>query len=74
MVSHEDTHGQTQAAWIAVAVMLIGSMVSAVAVVIARPNFFWIGIGIVLVGGIVGALLRSAGLGQEASRRHIGGR
>ena len=74
MVSHEDNHGQTLAAWIAVALILVGSVVSAVAVVIARPNIFWIGIAIVLVGGIVGAVLRSAGLGQELSRRHIGGR
>jgi predicted membrane channel-forming protein YqfA (hemolysin III family) len=74
MVSHEDNHGQTPAAWIAVILIIVGSAVSAIAVLFARPIFFWIGIAIVGIGGIAGAVLRSAGLGQETSSRHSGGR
>jgi hypothetical protein len=74
MASHEDNHGQTPAAWVAVGLIILGSTVSSVAVLLARPIFFWVGIAIVAIGGIVGAILHSAGLGQEASTRHIGGR
>jgi predicted membrane channel-forming protein YqfA (hemolysin III family) len=74
MVSHEDNHGQTPAAWAAVSVILVGSVTSSLAVLFARPIFFWIGIAIAAIGGIAGLVLRSAGLGQEATTRHIGGR
>ena len=74
MNSHEDNHGKTPAAWTAVALVLIGAVISSVAVVLARPIFFWVGIVIVGIGGIAGLVLRSAGFGQETTTRHIGGR
>ena len=74
MDSHEDNHGKTPAAWTVVGVTLVGSLVSALAVLWARPIFFWVGIAIVGIGGIAGLVLRSAGFGQETTARHIGGR
>ena len=62
------------AAWTAVTVILVGSIVSAVAVLFARPLFFWIGIVIVAAGGIAGLVLRSAGFGQQSTSRHSGGK
>jgi predicted membrane channel-forming protein YqfA (hemolysin III family) len=73
MPTHEDNHGKNPAAWTMVVLVLIGSLVSSIAVVFARPLFFWIGIAIVLAGGIVGLVLRSAGFGQETTSRHSGG-
>jgi len=74
MNSHEDNHGQTPAAWAAVAVILVGSVISSAAVLWARPIIFWIGIVVVAVGGVAGLVLRGAGFGQQTSERHIGGR
>lgn len=74
MNSHEDNHGQTPAAWIAVAVIIVGATVSSAAVLFARPIFFWVGLVIVAIGGIAGLVLRSAGFGQGATTKHIGGR
>lgn len=74
MNSHEDNHGKTPAAWAAVALILLGSVVASGAVLWARPIFFWVGIVIVGIGGIAGLVLRGAGFGQEKSERHIGGR
>lgn len=74
MNSHEDNHGQTPAAWTAVALMLVGSVISATAVVMAQPILFWVGIVIAAVGGGAGLILRVAGFGQKATERHIGGR
>ncbi|HUW77181.1 MAG TPA: HGxxPAAW family protein [Candidatus Nanopelagicaceae bacterium] len=74
MVSHEDNHGKTPAAWIAVAVILVGSVISSLAVLMANPVVFWIGIGVAVIGAISGLVLRGAGYGQESTARHIGGR
>lgn len=73
MPTHADNHGKNPAAWTMVTLVLIGSLVSAIAVVFARPLFFWIGIAIVAAGGIAGLILRSAGFGQESTSRHSGG-
>jgi len=74
MQSHDDNHGKTVAAWTGVFVMLIGFVVCAIAVLMAKPIIFWLGIVIVALGGIAGAVLRSAGYGQGATARHPGGR
>jgi len=71
---HEDNHGQTVAAWTAVIIMLVGSTVSAIAVVISSPLIFWIGMVICLLGGIAGLVLRSMGYGQKRTVLHVGGR
>ena len=64
-------HGNTTAAWVTVIGVLVGSIVSSVAVVISRPWLFWVGLGIVLVACIVGRVLKMLGFGQPgpAARR-----
>ncbi len=74
MSTHEDNHGKNPAAWTMVAIVLAGSLVSAIAVLWARPLIFWIGMAIVAAGGIAGLVLRSAGFGQESTSRHSGGK
>lgn len=74
MKSHDDSHGQTPAAWTAVILMLIGSVISSVAVVWAKPLVFWIGILVVAIGAVAGLVLRSAGYGQAKTASHVGGR
>ncbi len=74
MNSHEDNHGKTPAAWTAVTLILIGAVISAAAILLARPIIFWIGIAFVVIGVTAGLVLRGAGFGQEKIVRHIGGR
>ena len=71
---HVDNHGQTVAAWTAVIIMLVGSTISAIAVVVASPLIFWVGIVVCVLGGIAGLVLRSMGYGQERTALHVGGR
>jgi len=61
-------HGNTVAAWTAVAVMLIGSTISGVAVWIAEPVLFWVGVGVIVVGAIAGKVLQVMGLGQSSGQ------
>ena len=57
-------HGHTVAAWVTVGFVLLGAVVSSVAVVLARPWLFWVGLGVVLVGVILGRVLKMLGFGQ----------
>ncbi|MCU1432156.1 MAG: hypothetical protein JWP95_1261 [Actinotalea sp.] len=59
-------HGHTTAAWVTVGMVLLGSTISSVAVVLARPWLFWAGLGVVLVGVVVGRVLKMLGFGQPA--------
>ncbi|MCG7321665.1 HGxxPAAW family protein [Arsenicicoccus bolidensis] len=58
-----DTHGQSIAAWATVGVMLLGAVVTSLAVVFA--NWFWIIVGAVIVvaGPVLGSVLVKAGYG-----------
>ena len=71
---HEDNHGKTVAAWTTVTIMLVGSTISAVAVVIATQWIFWAGIIVCALGGVAGLVLRSMGYGQQRTVLHVGGR
>ena len=57
-------HGHTLAAWVTVVVVLVGAVISSVAVVAALPWLFWTGLGVVLVGVVVGRVLKTLGFGQ----------
>jgi hypothetical protein len=61
---HED-HGHSVAAWTAVAVLLVGSAVMAVAVVVTSVLLFVIGAVICVVGVVAGKLLGMAGYGAK---------
>lgn len=57
-------HGNTTAAWVTVCVVLLGAVVSSVAVVAALPWLFWVGLGVVVVGVVLGRVLKTLGFGQ----------
>jgi hypothetical protein len=65
-MAHE-SHGHTPAAWTAVAVMLVGFTVGAIAVVVAAPWLVAVGGGIVVLGAVAGKVLQLMGLGQPPS-------
>ncbi len=61
---HRDNHGQTPAAWSAVAVLLLGFLLGAVAVLLRTPWLFFVAIGVVVVGALTGKVMAMMGLGQ----------
>ena len=63
-VAPPTSHGHTTAAWVTVSVVMLGAVMSAVAVVAARPLLFWVGLAVIMVGLVVGRLLKMSGLGQ----------
>jgi hypothetical protein len=62
-----DNHGNTPAAWTAVAVALVGFLVGAVGLMLSPLNYvvFGIGMGIVAVSGIVFGVMAKMGLNTE---------
>lgn len=57
-------HGNTVAAWVAVAIMIIGFVIGGVAMWFSSAVGFWVGVGVVILGAIVGKVLQVMGLGQ----------
>ena len=57
-------HGRTPAAWVTVSVVVLGALVSAVAVVLGIPWLFWAGLGLIVIGVVLGQVLRMLGFGQ----------
>lgn len=73
---HGIGHGNSLAAWIAVGVILVGSLVSCVAVVGAIVWLFWVGVAVIVLGMVLGRVLSMMGFGQKtetAAGRHPGG-
>ena len=66
-VASPTNHGHTTAARVTVSVVMLGVVVSAVAVVAAKPLLLWVGLAVIMVGLVVGRLLRMSGLGQPES-------
>jgi hypothetical protein len=71
MAEHEDFedhthgHGHSVAAWTAVAVVLVGAVVMALAVLFPHLVWFVIGAVIVVLGAIIGKVLAMAGFGAR---------
>jgi nucleoside recognition membrane protein YjiH len=61
---HED-HGHSIAAWSLVAIVLVGALISSVAVVIAKPWLFFVGLVVAVIGLIVGKVLQAMGFGRK---------
>ncbi|MDP2013145.1 MAG: HGxxPAAW family protein [Actinomycetota bacterium] len=57
-------HGNTPAAWTAVTIMMIASVVGTLGVMMSNWVVFWIGVALVVVGAIVGKVMQMMGLGQ----------
>jgi hypothetical protein len=62
---HHEDHGHSFAAWIAVAIILVGCTIAAWAVVVASAILFWVGIAVAVAGAVVGKLLGMAGYGAK---------
>jgi len=62
-----DSEGHSVAAWTAVGIILLGSLVMALAVVFPSLMWFIVGAVVVLVGIITGKVLAMAGYGEKAS-------
>jgi uncharacterized membrane protein YecN with MAPEG domain len=57
-------HGNTTAAWVTVTVVLVGAVVSSLAMIAGQDWLVWAGAGVIVVGLVAGRVLRMAGLGQ----------
>ena len=53
---HHDDHGHSTPAWVTVAIMCVGSVVSALAFPFTSVVMFWAGIVIIALGGVIGYL------------------
>ena len=71
MAEHQD--GQSTAAWTAVAIVLLATLLIAVAVVIPSWPMAIVGIVLVVVGVAAGKVLAMAGLGQPKPERSATG-
>ncbi len=62
---HED-HGNTPAAWTAVAIIIVAFIIGAVAVLMGNWLLFWLGgIGLCIVGAVVGKVMSMMGMGKQ---------
>jgi small neutral amino acid transporter SnatA (MarC family) len=62
---HED-HGNTPAAWTAVAIIMIAFVIGAVAVLTGNWLLFWLGgVGLCIVGAVVGKVMSMMGMGKQ---------
>lgn len=62
-----DSHGNTPAAWTAVAVGLLGFIIGAVGMLFSPVNWviFWVGVVITVVGGVVFLVMSKLGYNVE---------
>jgi hypothetical protein len=59
---HADDHGHSTAAWVTVAIISVGTVVSAIAFPLTSATLFWVGVGVIVAGVVVGYLWsRSSG-------------
>lgn len=56
--------GNTVAAWVTVAIILVGGLVGSIGVMAGRPAVFWVGLGVAVIGLVVGRVLKMLGFGQ----------
>jgi hypothetical protein len=59
-------HGSTPAAWTAVVIITLASVVSTLGVILANWPMFWVGIGLVVVGAVVGKVMQRMGMGAKS--------
>jgi hypothetical protein len=65
-----DNHGQSPAAWTAVAVVMVGALVMAIAVVVGSVWLFVVGAVVAVLGGISGKVLSAMGFGKSGRPGH----
>lgn len=59
-------HGNTVAAWVAVAIIMAAFIIGGIAVLVGAWNLFWAAVVLAVVGGIAGKVLQMMGFGQTA--------
>jgi hypothetical protein len=64
--AHHESHGNTPAAWTAVAIITLAFVLGTVAIIVNNWPMFWISVGLVAVGAIVGKVMAMMGLGKRA--------
>ncbi|HWD82273.1 MAG TPA: HGxxPAAW family protein [Kribbella sp.] len=66
-----DLHGNSPAAWTAVAIVLVAFTIGAIAMVLG-PNWvlFWISVGIAVLGALAGKVLQLLGFGVPTDGHH----
>ena len=66
-----DLHGNSPAAWTAVAIVLVAFTIGAVAMVLG-PNWvlFWISVAIAVLGALTGKVMQLLGFGVPADGHH----
>ena len=62
-----DSHGGTVAAWTAVAIILAGTTVGAVALPLRSPVLFFVGVAVIILGAVVGKVMSMMGLGNTVA-------
>ena len=63
--AHAVGHGNSIAAWSAVVIILIGTLVAALAVTFTLPWLFVVGAVVIVLGAIAGKLLSAMGFGAS---------
>lgn len=61
------SHGNTPAAWTAVTIMFVGSLISGIALPVSAPWLFFVGLGVVVVGAVVGKVMQMMGMGSAVT-------
>jgi uncharacterized membrane protein len=69
-VGHHDNHGQSLAAWTTVVVIMLGSLVMAIAVVFPSLAVFIVGAVVVVAGLVAGKVLSGMGFGVSGRAGH----
>lgn len=73
LASPPRNHGNTTAAWVTVTVVVLGALVSSLAVMAGEAWLFWAGMGVVGLGLVAGRILVMLGFGQpRPSERSTG--
>ncbi len=62
---HHGGHGHSVAAWTSVIVIMVGSLISSVAVLMSSVGLFVAGAVVVVLGAVAGKVLTTMGYGNE---------
>ena len=66
-MSEHEKHGQSPAAWTAVAIILVAFLIGTVAVVIGNWPLFWVGgVALCIIGAVTGKVMSMAGMGVQS--------
>jgi hypothetical protein len=61
-------HGNSIAAWSAVGVMLIGTLIGCIGYTLASLPILLAGVGVIVLGLVVGGVMKAAGYGVDGSK------